>query len=213
MFFSTSKKPWIFQKQSHFTIKSLLICLKTPFFHFYVFFFKIYWWIYKKKVIGLWQSPDVVNYIGNILNYFNLAPLITITNWSIFLAVFYLLISLIFGMVIIMTYIHISTTRKTKKNGKNNHWSVYLFRIFSELLPVTIMPIFSILFIPLKCFNTVGTMTVLQDFTDVECFTGQHLVHFFIGILFLIVFFVLTLSITAFAFEYRRKSLNTLSKF
>ena len=115
-------------------------------------------------------------------------------------------------MVIIITYIHISTTRKTKKNGKNNHWSVYLFRIFSELLPVTIMPIFSMLFIPLKCFNSKGNITVLQDFEDVECFTGEHLVHFFIGILFLLIFFTITLGITMFAFEYRRKSLNTLAK-
>ena len=160
----------------------------------------------------MWQSPSVISYLGNILNYFNLAPLIIITNWSIFLLVFYLIISLIFSMVIIITYIHISTTRKTKKNSKNNHWSVYLFRIFSELLPITTMPIFSILFIPLKCFNTSNGNTYLQDYPAVQCFSGEHLVHFFISILFLLVFFFISVGITMFAFEYRRKSLNTLAK-
>jgi len=126
--------------------------------------------------------------------------------------VFYLIISLIFVMVIILTFIHISTTRKTKKNGKNNHWSVYLFRIFSELLPITVMPIFSMLFIPLKCLTTVGSTTYLQDFPTVQCFSGEHLVHFFIAILFLLVFFFMAIGITMFAFEYRRKSLNSLAK-
>lgn len=126
--------------------------------------------------------------------------------------VFYLLISFIFIVVIAITYIHISTTRKTKKNAKNNHWSVYLFRIFTELLPIIIMPIFSVLFLPLKCFTSTANALYLDDFPTVECFSGEHLVHFFISILFLLIFLIITLTITMFAFEYRRKSPNSLAR-
>lgn len=160
----------------------------------------------------LWQTPDVISVLSPILNYFLLAPLLIITSWRVFLVVFYLIVSLIFIMVIIISYIHVSTTRKTKKNSKNNHWSVYLFRLFSEFLPVLIMPIYSMLFLPLKCFDYRGNTTYLQDFSDLECFSGEHLVHFFISILFLLIFTVITLGITMFAFEYRRKSLNSLAK-
>lgn len=159
-----------------------------------------------------WQNPNLADVLSKIIGYFNIAPALRSLDWSIALTIFYITVSLIVALILLGTYIHVSISRKTKKNNKTNHWSLALFRVCNETLQILALPIFLILLLPLKCTANYNDKLVLEDFHDVICFSGNHLVHFFVGLLTLIIFFIIIFILTVFGFEYRRKSAAQLSK-
>lgn len=118
-------------------------------------------------MLKYWKNTAIVDILGKIIVYFNIAPILRSANFSVATVIFYLAVGFMGIIFLLTTYIHVSITRRTKKNSKENHWSIGVFRIFLEGQQILTLPFIMIFLIPLKCVKYVGNDLVLSDYVDV----------------------------------------------
>lgn len=119
-------------------------------------------------MLKYWKNTAIVDILGKIIVYFNLAPALRSANFSVATVIFYLAVGFMGIIFLLTTYIHVSITRRTKKNSKENHWSIAVFRIFLEGQQILSLPFIMIFLIPLKCVKYVGNDLVLSDYNEVK---------------------------------------------
>ncbi|KAL4453179.1 hypothetical protein ABPG74_015410 [Tetrahymena malaccensis] len=147
-----------------------------------------------------WNSSKIQKGIETFLSFFLIYPnLVKYCTSSTYIAVFYICVIIIVVILLFLLYVSMYSQYKLPFS-----WPITI----SKYLVVFTMHIFYLAFIDLfsnifGCTSvTVNgvSKTVLSDYNDVECWTGIHILHCFVAVVFIgtLTFLVLFLSQTFF---------------
>jgi len=134
------------------------------------------------KVKEIWGDTLLFTIVNTISNILSIHPMLELTNSSIILAVFYIVIGLITATIFLIFYAQYSMQR----SNSVLLWSSKLLSIWiSMFITIFYLPFLEILFAVLECTNTSDGLVFDRD-NSIKCFQGIHWIHAIFSIIFIV---------------------------
>ena len=151
-------------------------------------------------VIGAWNGGESLNSLTNFFGQFNIGSYLPGAPFSAFLAMLYFLILII--MLIVMDIVYVSYSFSRKK-FRFTFPLVILAQIVPLFVTVLFLPITETLLSVVQCVQDETSTWYMTSFPDVACWTGWHLFHATITLLFVTLFVVISSIVALALFEPR----------
>jgi len=163
--------------------------------------------VFHDKILGLWKNGENVANIFQNLAVFEMSKYYgNLINWDLYLVIFYIFIIIIFLTIINIIYVSYSFKRKKF----SVIWPLKILRNFVNLA-VTILFLFiaEALLSMLECsYDSEKQAFFHNNFENVVCFQGVHLVHTIVAGIFSIIFITISLIVALNFYESRISSQN-----
>lgn len=155
-------------------------------------------------VIDAWNGGTSLNGLSNFFQQFSISSYLPETPFSAFLVVLYGLIFIILLIIIDIIYVSYSFS---KKKFRFTFPLIVLAQVVPLFVTVLFLPITELLLNVVECKQIVSSsgvqQWVLTSFPDVVCWTGWHLFHSSITLLFVAIFVIISSVVGLALFEPR----------
>lgn len=150
----------------------------------------------------------MVNYISIPFSYCQLYSFIQLTNWNIYIAFFYICVSLILIVLLCMLYL----SYLARKQASKPTWTVYFCRnLLFLFLTILFYPILEYMLSILKC-SKINNIYYHDTFKTEECWVSLHLIHSIIACFMSVIFVVLCIITSLVYFEAKINTRDYSSK-
>lgn len=161
---------------------------------------------FSAQSLYLWKNENVSESLSSFLGYFLVVDPLLKLNYNGFLILFYIFISIIVIAHMVLFIIMMMSMNVNKRGLETSHILFVIFRFYFELLQITFLPFVKTFLSIIDCSENAKGIVVNTNYEEIECFSGNNIVHVFISIIFLIVFVVSTFIFARFILDFRSKS-------
>jgi hypothetical protein len=151
-------------------------------------------------VIAAWNGGQSLNALSNFFNQFNIGSYLPGAPFSAFLAMLYGLIFMILLVILDIVYVSYSFS---KKKFKFTFPLIFLAQIVPLFVTVLFLPITETLLNVIQCSPLSSGVYVMTNYPHVACWTGWHLFHSSVTLLFVAIFVVISSVVALALFEPR----------
>ena len=157
----------------------------------------------------MWNYSEVTDVLEDILGYFSVVFYFEQTNWNIYTVILYLCIAILAFVVLDIVYVNFAFSRRKVTFS----WPVVVLKNMLLLFTtVLFMPFVQYFISILNCVKNKQGTYVHSYFTEVQCWTGTHILHSIFALVALVVFSAVSLIASLTLFEYKNDSNNPSSR-
>jgi len=132
------------------------------------------------------------------------------TNWNLYIVVLYILLFVLGIFMMNIAYIGFNISRKRYSFA----WAVPIFRYFSILfITIFFIPFLNYFVSISACVKDEREMMVHYIYTEIECWTGVHVIHAAFAIIGSIVFVIITGILSLMYYEYKDSPNDSTARF
>lgn len=140
---------------------------------------------FNPNIAGIWKNEDVVDIIKSVSQVVQINYWFKTTSWSLYIAIFYLCIVILIFVILNIFYVSYAFNRKKF----NFMWPIYTLKIFlSFFINIAFYPFLDLFMSMMNCNQNKYKVLSHAEFTDIECWSGIHILHSSFAILISIVF-------------------------
>lgn len=146
----------------------------------------------------IWKKTETVKTLAQFTKYFEITIYFESTP-EVYLFAFYLMVLLVVLIITNLIYVTISVLRKKFTVV----WPLRILRsAVSFIITILFMPIIEVFVSIVDCIKIDDKLVIIYN-PDIVCWTGQHYIHVIMGILFAILFCIVSLVVQMCYFESR----------
>lgn len=156
--------------------------------------------LFNSLVIEAWNGGSSLSSLAGFFNQFSISTYLPGAPFGAFLAMLYGLIFIILLIIVDIVYVSYSFS---KKKFRFTFPLVILAQVVPLFVTVLFLPITETLLNVVQCSQLDSGTWVMTSFPDVQCWTGWHLFHTSITLLFSFLFVLISTVVALALFEPR----------
>ena len=158
----------------------------------------------------MWEYADVTDVLEDIFGYFTFVFYMKNAAWNVYLAVLYIFLGITVFILLTMAYVNFAFSRRKASFS----WPIWILKNCLLIFTTILFLPFNHYFVSiLDCTKNYTGTYVHTYFSEVQCWTGEHIIHVCFAVIGLVLFSSLALVVSLTCFEYKNDQNNPSSRY